>query len=282
MSSENAVVPMIWQTALAAAGLCAVVVQIFVARRRAPTESVPAWNARAPNVLGFLGFCVFCLLAASLLCSAVAQTLFPNFDFSANPQMLVPPIQTFALGALLAAIRFFPEAFPQKFNAPREKRSRDWLSPKNPFGVPALFLSGFFATVAAALFIKTAVGFLPENVRAIFAEKQELVDALMRSDPLVIAFCVPAIAVFTPIIEEIIFRAGLYRLLKSKLPAVPAALASSVIFALLHDAPVAYLPLTLLGCVLCLAYEKTGRIAAPILVHALFNANTLLCLALAQ
>lgn len=282
MSSENDAVPMIWQAALTAAGLCAVVVQILVARRREPTESVPAWNAHAPNVLGFLGFCVFCLLAAGLLCSAVARTLFPNFDFSANPQMLVPPIQTLALVALLAAIRFFPEAFPRKFNAPREKRSRDWLSPKNPFGVPALFFTGIFATVAAALFTKTVALFLPDDVRALFAENQALVDALKQSSPLVIAFCVPAIAVFTPIIEEIIFRAGLYRLLKSKLPAVHAAVASSIIFALLHDAPVAYLPLTLLGCVLCLVYEKTGRIAAPILVHALFNANTLLCLALAQ
>lgn len=282
MNPENIIVPMIWQTALSAAGLCAFVAQLLAARRREPTESLPAWNARAGNVLAFAGVCAFCLVAASLLCSAVARMFFPDFDFSASPQVLVPPIQALALAALLAAIRFFPEAFPKNFNAPREKRSRDWLSPKNPFGVPALFFTGIFATVIAAVFIKTVALFLPDDVRALFAENQALVNALKQSSPLVIALCVPAVAVFTPIIEEIIFRAGLYRLFKSKLPAVPAAVASSIIFALLHDAPVAYLPLTLLGCVLCLVYEKTGRIAAPILVHALFNANTLLCLALAQ
>ena len=283
MPSENIVVPVLWQLLLTLVGLTAVVAQAACAvRRNAPTAGVPAWNTRAANVLAFAGICIFCLTASSLLCSAAARELFPDFDFAGKPQTLIPAIQTLSLAALLAAIRFFPEAFPPSFDAPKEKRPRGWLSPKNPFGVPALFAAGFFTVVIASILVKIATVFLPENLRELFSENQELVNALGQSDPLVIALCVPAIAAFTPVIEEIIFRAGLYRLLKSKMPAVPAALVSSVIFALMHDAPASYLPLTLLGCVLCLAYETTGRLAAPVLVHALFNANTLLCLALAR
>ena len=115
--------------------------------------------------------------------------------------------------------------------------------------------------------------YLPES----FQDDQVLVTALRQTDnPLLVALCVPAIAILTPIIEEIIFRAGLYRFLKSKMSAVPAAVLSSVIFALMHDAPASYLPLAVLGCVFCWSYERAGRLAAPICIHALFNANTLL------
>ena len=282
MSSENIPVPVLLQLLLTLLGLVAVVAQARSAIRNAPQSNVPAWNARSASALAFAGICIFCLVGSSLLCTSVARALFPDFDFADKPQALIPAIQTLSLAALIAARLIFPEAFPPSFDAPKERRPRRWLSPMNPFGVPALFATGFFAVVVAAVVVKIAVVFLPENLREIFSENQELVNALGRSDPLVVALCVPAIAVFTPVIEEIIFRAGLYRLLKSRMSAVPAALVSSVIFALMHDAPASYLPLTLLGCVLCLAYETTGRLAAPVLVHALFNANTLLCLVLSR
>ena len=146
--------------------------------------------------------------------------------------------------------------------------------------VPAFFAAGIFIVTVGAALTSAAVALFPENVREIFEEKQMLVDALTSAEnPLAAALCVPAIVVFTPILEEIVFRAGLYRFLKSKMTAVPAAALSSAVFALMHDAPASYLPLALLGCVFCLAYEKTGRLAAPVLIHALFNANSLVGIA---
>jgi hypothetical protein len=51
---------------------------------------------------------------------------------------------------------------------------------------------------------------------------------------------------------------------------------SAGLFAALHGNWVSSLPLFVLGLVFAAAYERTGRIAVPMLAHALFNLNTLL------
>jgi membrane protease YdiL (CAAX protease family) len=35
-----------------------------------------------------------------------------------------------------------------------------------------------------------------------------------------------------------------------------------------------FLPLVVLAAIFCVAYERTGTLAAPIIAHALFNLNT--------
>lgn len=269
----------IWQLLLAAVGLGVVIAQHRAACREPMRASVPAWRATAQEFFGFVGVALICLILIGALCAAAARRIFPETDFSGHALYLVPAMQTAALCALLAARKFLPSLFPPQLDAEEKSRPRGWLSPANRFGVPAFFAAGIFAVSAGAIFVGAATAFFPEHIREIFQENQLLVQELKTLDSaLVAALCVPAIAVLTPILEELIFRGGLYLFLKSKMSAVPAAALSSVIFALMHDAPVSYLPLTLLGCVLCFAYEKTGRIAAPILIHALFNANSLFCL----
>lgn len=269
----------IWQLLLAAVGLGVAVAQHRAALREPMRASVPAWNADARTFLGFAGVALICLFFVGALVAAATRRIFPETDFGGNALHFVPAMQTAALCALLAAKKFLPTLFPPRLNAEEKDRPRGWLSPANRFGVPAFFAAGIFAVSAAAILVGALTALFPENVREIFQENQMLVRELKTlNDPLVAALCVPAIAVLTPILEELIFRGGLYLFLKSKMSAVPAAVLSSVVFALMHDAPVSYLPLTLLGCALCFAYEKTGRIAAPILVHALFNANSLFCL----
>jgi membrane protease YdiL (CAAX protease family) len=54
-----------------------------------------------------------------------------------------------------------------------------------------------------------------------------------------------------------------------------ALLLPSVLFAGLHANLASFVPLALLGVVFSLAYERTGRIAVPIIAHALFNLNTI-------
>lgn len=273
----------LWQISLAVVGLCVALAQLRALRGGAEFAGVPAWTCAAGKFAGFVGVSFFCLGVAGTLCAAVARTIFPETDFGAHLLYLVPATQVLALGSLLAARKILSSLFPPHLNAEKASLPRGWLSPKNRFGVPAFFAVGIFAVSASALCVGLLLAFFPESVRAIFEENQRLVWELKSSeDALVAALSVPAIVVLTPILEELIFRNGLYLFFKSKMPAVPAAVFSSVIFALLHDAPVSYLPLTLLGCVLCLAYEKTGRLAAPIAVHALFNANSLFCLFLSR
>jgi membrane protease YdiL (CAAX protease family) len=83
-----------------------------------------------------------------------------------------------------------------------------------------------------------------------------------------------------PVTEELFFRGGLYRFLKSRLPAPVAVAAASFLFALSHFNLESFLPLFVLGWLLARLYERTGQIAAPILFHALFNLASILLILL--
>ena len=50
---------------------------------------------------------------------------------------------------------------------------------------------------------------------------------------------------------------------------------SGAFFAMIHADAFVFLPLALMGVLLCMSYEKSGSIISPILVHALFNALNL-------
>lgn len=74
-----------------------------------------------------------------------------------------------------------------------------------------------------------------------------------------------------PVAEEIIFRSGLYRILKGKMPVMSAAVISSLIFSVSHRSAVAVAPLFLLGFLSCWIYEKTADIRGPIIFHSGYN-----------
>lgn len=110
-------------------------------------------------------------------------------------------------------------------------------------------------------------------------QQQELVKLFAESrSPLLFAAIVIFGVVIAPITEEFIFRAGIYRFLKSKMHALLALTISALLFAWVHHNLLAFLPLFLLGLLLARSYEKTGSIVTPIIFHSLFNANSLIIL----
>lgn len=107
--------------------------------------------------------------------------------------------------------------------------------------------------------------------------RQEIVDMLTQArSPLALGLITGMALVVGPAAEELIFRAGLFRFLRSRTPPWAAFVASAGLFALAHANWVSFLPLFALGLILAAAYERTGRLAVPILAHALFNLNSLL------
>ena len=83
-----------------------------------------------------------------------------------------------------------------------------------------------------------------------------------------------------PMAEEIIFRGYFYGVIRRFGGRVPALLTSSLLFAAIHIHLPSMLGLGLLGLILCLLYERTASLWAPITFHALFNASTLTILLL--
>ena len=77
---------------------------------------------------------------------------------------------------------------------------------------------------------------------------------------------------FAPVFEELVFRGILYPSLKRFYSRKVAIWVSSILFAVIHWNNMTFVPLTVFAVVLCLLYETTGTILAPMFAHACFNA----------
>jgi len=87
------------------------------------------------------------------------------------------------------------------------------------------------------------------------------------------------VAVFlAPLAEELLFRGILYPTLKRYIYPPLAVLLTSVLFAITHQNLMALVPLTFLAFVMCIIYERTQNLLAPIITHAVFNGVNFLML----
>jgi uncharacterized protein len=107
---------------------------------------------------------------------------------------------------------------------------------------------------------------------------QQSVDLLMTSHSNVIRAGVFILAILgAPVAEELFFRAGLFRYLRTRIPRWLALTGPALLFGVLHVdwghmvGLGTLLPLTVLAIILSVAYERTGSIGTPIVAHILFN-----------
>lgn len=80
-----------------------------------------------------------------------------------------------------------------------------------------------------------------------------------------------AAVVIAPLAEETLFRGFVYGVLKRYTDAPFAALSSSLMFAIVHMHVGSLVPLWMLAVLFCIAYEISGCLLAPMLLHAIFN-----------
>ncbi|MEF7562735.1 type II CAAX endopeptidase family protein [Bacillus infantis] len=79
-------------------------------------------------------------------------------------------------------------------------------------------------------------------------------------------------AVISPIYEEIFYRGFLYRWLRTRMGLKGALLLSSLIFTIIHIPTYNVMPVNFFsGILFALAYERTGSIWPPVLIHGLTN-----------
>jgi membrane protease YdiL (CAAX protease family) len=83
-------------------------------------------------------------------------------------------------------------------------------------------------------------------------------------------------AVGAPVGEEVFFRGLLYNSLKVRWGLRAAAVVSALIFAAVHVAPLQVLAIIPFGLLLAWAYERTGSLWVPIVMHATNNGFGLL------
>jgi len=108
---------------------------------------------------------------------------------------------------------------------------------------------------------------------------QELIKLFTNGgDPVAITLLAACAVVLAPIVEEIIFRGGIYRFLKSQSTVLPAQIISGAFFAVMHGNLMSFLPLVVVGIILARVYERSGSILVPMCFHACFNGFNLLML----
>jgi membrane protease YdiL (CAAX protease family) len=78
--------------------------------------------------------------------------------------------------------------------------------------------------------------------------------------------------VLAPLLEEILFRAILYRGIKQRGHPRLALFGSALLFATIHLSLLTFVPLAVLAIILALLYDKADNLMAPIVAHSLFNA----------
>jgi membrane protease YdiL (CAAX protease family) len=79
--------------------------------------------------------------------------------------------------------------------------------------------------------------------------------------------------VFAPFAEEFLFRGLLFRAL-DRGGGWRAIIGSAAFFAIYHP-PLAWLPVFLVGVATAFVFKKTGRLAAAVVVHMVYNAVVL-------
>lgn len=160
---------------------------------------------------------------------------------------------------------------------------------KRPFGPaaapPGIFVSGVTTfLISLPLLVATASGweFLLKQL-GLPAERQDLIAMFANAEsPWLLAVMIALAVIIAPLTEEFVFRAGLFRFLRTRLPRRVALILPAVVFAALHvnwetlQGLASFAPLVVLAVVFSLAYERTGRIGTAIVAHAFFNLNTIL------
>lgn len=109
----------------------------------------------------------------------------------------------------------------------------------------------------------------PQDSIAIFANAKS---------PLVVVGMLLVACVLAPIMEELLFRAGLYRYCRQKLGRSTALLISGLVFGMVHGNWAGFVPLSFLGMMLAMVYEATGSIRVAMIAHAFFNLNSILAI----
>ncbi len=251
------------------------------ARRPPPAIRLADWGIPPSEFLIFLALAM------------LGAWLFPAVLFAALKHSSVDSDQRLVLGgAAMEAGVLSGAALFYRFVA--------GVRPKIPESIGSCLGSGF-ATFFLALPVVNAISIVWQAILGacgVPAVKQEMVDLLVNTgSPLARNVLIFLATVGAPLMEEVVFRAGIFRFLRTFLPRLSAhateqasgggfwfgprlarstaLIVPAALFAAAHGSLTFFAPLLALGIVFSLAYERTGRIGTTVVAHCLFNLNTI-------
>lgn len=223
-----------------------------------PTEgsTFPRWPAWYGPV-GFLAATFASVVVAGVVIGGAAVVLGTDLE---DPDVAVNVVGVLAQDLILVATAI---GFAWITTRPRLwhfglRRARFW--PALGWAALGMFAFYVFAGIYSAL-----VGIDEEQTTLQDLGASESAFGLVSAAVLVV--------VLAPIVEELFFRGFFYRSLRTSLPSWAAAPIVGIVFGIVHAfTGVEAVPILIfLGTVLCLVYERTGTLYAPIAMHAFNN-----------
>ena len=248
-------------------------------RTRTPFPGVSPWRIRGIDFATFILALLCCVIVAGLLMQLLMG---PDAEDTGEPGMGLTLLTGFLMQAGFLAVFLLFRGFLRS----HDEQSLS-LAPK-PIGYTALLgLFSLLATWPLVILGSAAWHLFLTYLKNLGVDldltPQDPVEMFFEADHVgqVIALSLLAI-VIAPLAEEFVFRAGIFRYLRGHLPLATAAALNGLIFGVIHANLQSFLPLAILGVLLCLAYEWTGDIKVPIFFHAAFNLNTIIIIYLQQ
>lgn len=244
----------------------------ILTRPQTPRENVAPWT------ISWLDFGLFA--AYSIMCPVALQALlYPALTDLIDETWLNALITLVAQSAYIAVFCYYRFVNWRLFNMPVNTIR---LSTQSAFlqGI-AYYLMGFPFIWVVGVFWVMLLHWLESMGLQLSIEAQDIVKVFAQMDsPVLLGFYLLVATVGAPIAEELVFRAGLYRFLKSRQSTPVAMIISAIVFAAVHWNALSFTSLVAVGMVLCIAYEISGNIKVPIFLHAIFNANSIVLILL--
>ncbi len=143
-------------------------------------------------------------------------------------------------------------------------------------GVAVLWLIGSYFLLAFA-----TMGLEPvlKQLTGVDLRPQGLVESAAGiTDPVAKVLMFVTLCIGAPVMEELIFRGVLFNVASRWFGPVYASVSTSLLFGVIHNNLLSFIPLTLLGICFAEAYRRTRSLAVPLLKHAMFNCISFLVL----
>jgi membrane protease YdiL (CAAX protease family) len=235
------------------------------ARTQQPPPRLTAWNAPPTSFLSFL----LLVMGGSFFAVTAATLAGRSFEVRGDAMTILSGAAAqFGMLAGVALYRF------------GETRSLGFSIARWP-GIVASGLATFLVSLPILVATANLWELLLEQL-GLPTGQQDLIKIFAQADsPALLGTMIALAVIVAPLTEELVFRAGLFRYLRTRLPRWLALVLPSVFFALLHvnwqtlQGLASVAPLVVLAVLFSLAYERTGHIGTPIVAHACFNLNTI-------
>jgi uncharacterized protein len=228
------------------------------ARRQPATDRLPRWQITLRDFFFFVW-----LVFGGVVVGSAASSLFLRAVPLAHDAKMIAVTVASQIGMLLGLGLF------------------KWFFDRHPPGPPVGgVIKAGLATFLIALPVVALVNVAWQGLLrlgGIPTEKQDLIRMFLEANsPAFVALMVILACVGAPLTEELIFRGGLFRYFRMRVPRWVALVFPSCVFAAMHANLAIFAPLVALGIIFSLAYERTGSIRTSMVAHALFNLNSVI------